>query len=76
MNSYVALRGFIYIALAMLTAFSGWINDLTPEMLPKLTFLEWSGMGVSVVSAGLLALRAFIDGSAERSRINGNAVSK
>lgn len=69
-SSYVTLRGSIYVILAMLTAFSGWLNDLTPDEIIKLTWYDWTGMGVSVLSGGLLALRAFIDGSAERERKN------
>jgi uncharacterized membrane protein YdbT with pleckstrin-like domain len=72
MNTYVTLRGSIYVTLAMLTAFSGWLNEIIAEKTVTLTWLEWAAMGVSVVTAGLLALRAFIDGSAERSRQNGN----
>lgn len=68
MNSYVALRGSIYVSLASITAFSGWINDLTPESILQLNWAEWAGMAVSVVTAGLLALRAYIDGSNERSK--------
>jgi hypothetical protein len=62
------MRGGIYVSLAMLAAFGGWLNDLTPDRLPTLTWLDWCGMGVSVVSGGLIALRSFVDGSAERSR--------
>jgi len=73
MNTYVWLRGSLYILLAMLTAFSGWLNDLTQEALPKLSWIEWAGMAVSVLSAGLLSMRSYIDGSAERERVkNGN----
>lgn len=75
MNAYVALRGSIYITLAMLAAFSGWLNELTSESIPKLSWIEWAGMAVAITSAGLISLRAFIDGSAERSR-NGNGLNQ
>ena len=68
MKSYVVIRAVVYVLLAMLAAFSGWLNDITPERVSELTWLDWSGMAVSVLSAGLIAFRSYIDGSAERNR--------
>lgn len=64
------LRGSIYTSLAVLTSFSGWLEKLTPEKVSSLVWTDWSAMAVTVSVSGLIALRAYIDGSNERARLN------
>ena len=66
MKGYTLLRGSIYVLIAMLTAFSGWLNELTPEKVAALTWVQWSMLVSSVVIGGLTTLRAYIDKSAAR----------
>jgi len=76
MNSYVILRGFLYVGIAMLTAVTAWVQSVPVDKIASLTWWDYGTMGVSVALTGMVTLRAFIDGSAERERTkNGNGKS-
>lgn len=59
----VYLRGALYMAIAMITAALSELDDVTAEKLATLTWLDWFKTSLTVISAGLITLRTFIDQS-------------
>jgi uncharacterized membrane protein YidH (DUF202 family) len=57
------LRGALYMAIAMITAALSEMDDVTAERLASLTWLDWLKTSLTIVSAGLITLRTFIDQS-------------
>lgn len=53
------LRGFLYVAIAVLAFMSGGISALPITEAAKI----WMGFSIGSVAAGLVALRAYIDES-------------
>ena len=70
--SPVVLRGAIYMLLAALPVWIAWLTDAVKLLLDgkPVTFhaLVWSLLVCSSLYPALLALRAFIDGTAERAK--------
>ena len=59
----ILLRGALYMATAMITAALSEMDDVTAERLASLTWLDWLKTSLTIVSAGLITLRTFIDQS-------------
>lgn len=60
MTSYDSqLRGFLYVAIAILAFMSGGISALPISDEAKI----WTGFTIGTIAAGMVALRAYIDES-------------
>lgn len=68
----VQLRGAIYMLLAALPVWIAWLTDAVKLLLADkpvtMHVLVWSLLICSSLYQALLALRAFIDGTAERAK--------
>lgn len=56
------LRGFLYVAIAVLAFASGGISALPISDEAKI----WAGFTIGITASGLVALRAYIDESASQ----------
>lgn len=73
MTYNVIVRGLLYMALAGLPVVIAFLSEVVNKLLegktPLLNGYVWSLLAANTVYQMLLVLRAYIDGSAERSKV-------
>jgi hypothetical protein len=72
MNKPVVIRAMLYMALAALPVVIAFLTEVVNKLLegnePLINGYVWSLLACNTVYQSLLVLRAYIDGSAERSK--------
>jgi hypothetical protein len=65
-------RGALYVGMAMLVPLTSFFTaaskDIIDGRVPVFHWVIWTLLGLQTLSAALVALRAYIDGSNERSK--------
>lgn len=59
-------RGAIYILIAMISALMTELNNITGDELSTMIWIDWLKIAGSIILPGLVAWRAYIDGSFAR----------
>lgn len=65
----VLFRGFLYVAIAFVTAALSELDGLSPEQWQNMSWLDWLRSSLTVAGACLLTLRTFVDQSASQHAI-------
>lgn len=59
----ILLRGALWVSIAFLTALSAELKDMSPEVIDKMTWIDWTQVWIVPTVAGLTAMRLFMDQS-------------
>lgn len=68
----VAIRGWIYVSIAVLLVWTGFFERVVAQLLEgnpvEISWYQWVLISLTSIVQALLALRAYLDGTPERAK--------